>query len=183
MHELFDASLRVRPATDADVPSITAIYGGYVRTHLATFELDAPGHDEMAARMNAIVTAGLPYLAGEIDGQVVGYCYASPFRPRPAYHFTLETSIYVAPGQLGLGIGRRLLQQLVTACDEAGYRELIAAIGDSSNQRSIRVHRSAGYQHVGTYRNVGFKFDRWVDVVLMQRSLREREPGVAPSSS
>jgi L-amino acid N-acyltransferase YncA len=171
-------SLRIRPATDADVAAITAIYGGYVRTHLATFELDAPGRDEMAARMNAIVAAGLPYLACEIDGQVVGYSYAAPFRPRPAYRFTLETSIYIAPQQLGLGIGRQLLGRLVTACDEAGYRELIAAIGDSSNQRSIRVHRGAGYEHVGTYRNVGFKFDHWVDVVLMQRSLGDREPGM-----
>jgi L-amino acid N-acyltransferase YncA len=173
MPELPNNPLRIRPAAASDVESIAAIYGGYVRTHLATFELEAPSHDEMASRMNAIQASGIPYLAGEIEGEVVGYCYASPFRPRPAYRFTLETSIYIAPQQVGIGIGRQLLQHLVAACDEAGYRELIAAIGDSSNERSIRVHRSAGYQHVGTYRNVGFKFDRWVDVVLMQRSLRD----------
>jgi L-amino acid N-acyltransferase YncA len=161
----------LRPATPADVPALTAIYGHYVRTHTATFALDPPDEDEMRARMTAIASAQMPYWVAEHVGAVVGYCYVAPYRPRPAYRFTVENSVYVAPDRVGRGIGTALLAKVVGECVPLGIREIVAVIGDSDNQPSIHLHRSAGFIDVGTLRNVGFKFDRWLDTVIMQRSL------------
>ncbi len=167
----------LRPATPADVPAITAIYGHYVLTHTATFELDPPDEDEMRARMTAIASARMPYWVAEDGGAVVGYCYVAPYRPRPAYRFTVENSVYVAPDRVGRGIGSGLLAKVVAECVPLGLREIVAVIGDSDNRPSIHLHRSAGFTDVGTLRNVGFKFDRWLDTVIMQRSLGDGTPG------
>jgi L-amino acid N-acyltransferase YncA len=159
---------RIRSATAADADAITAIYRHYVLTHTSTFEIDPPDATEMTARMQRILQTGLPYLVAELAGRVVGYCYVTPYRPRAAYRFTIENSVYVAPGLTARGIGRLLLQELLQQVKNLGYREVIAVIGDSANIPSITLHRKAGFVEVGTLRNVGFKFDRWLDTVLMQ---------------
>jgi L-amino acid N-acyltransferase YncA len=165
------ANSGLRPAALADVPAITAIYGHYVRTHTSTFELDPPDEDEMRSRMNAIASVRMPYWVADDAGEVVGYCYVAPYRPRPAYRFTVENSVYVAPGRVGGGIGTALLAKVIDECVPLGLREIVAVIGDSANLPSIHLHRSAGFVDVGTLCNVGFKFDRWLDTVIMQRSL------------
>jgi L-amino acid N-acyltransferase YncA len=161
----------IREAGEADLPQITAIYAHYVRTHTATFEIDPPDEAEMRKRWSSIRAAGLPYLVAERDGRVLGYCYVTMYRPRPAYRRTVENSVYVAPDCAHRGVGRSLLEKVISACEQAGYREVIAVIGDSGNQASIGLHAKLGFVHVGTLRNVGFKFDRWLDSVIMQRSL------------
>jgi L-amino acid N-acyltransferase YncA len=164
-------ALGIRPATEADVSAITAIYRHYVLTHPATFEIDPPDETEMTARLLDVFAAALPYWVAERDAAVVGYCYVTPYRPRPAYRHTLENSIYIAPDSTGMGIGRALLQQVLEVCSADGYREVVAVIGDSQNQSSIALHQRAGFVHVGTLRNVGFKLGRWLDTVIMQRTL------------
>jgi len=170
----------LRPCRDADIPAITDIYGYHVRTSLATFETDPPDAEEMARRRTAIVSRGLPYLVAEIDGKVVGYAYASPYRSRPAYRFSVEDSIYVHPEHSRKGLGRLLLSALIPACEESGCRQMVAVIGDTGNAASIGLHEALGFRHVGVLRAVGFKFGRWVDTVLMQRPLGvgEAEPPV-----
>jgi phosphinothricin acetyltransferase len=164
-------SFTTRPAVPADVGAITAIYEHYVLTHTATFEIDPPDEVEMAARMRAVVEAGLPYRVAEKAGRVVGYCYLGPYHRRRAYRFTVEDSVYVAPEEVGRGIGRTLLARAIEDARALGFREIVAIIGDSENEPSIRLHRGAGFAHVGTLRDVGFKFERWLDTVIMQRSL------------
>lgn len=166
----------IRPSTDADVPAMTAIYAQAVLTGRASFEIEAPDATEIARRRADVLAKALPWLAAEADGQLLGYAYASPFRPRLAYRYTLEDSIYVHEVARGRGIGRLLLAELLARCEAWGARQMIAAIGDSNNRASIAVHASAGFAPVGTYRNVGRKFDEWLDVVLMQRTLG---PGAA----
>ena len=161
----------IRNVTDADIGAITAIYRHYVITHTATFETEPPDETEMFGRMQRIVQAGLPYLVADIGGQVAGYCYAGPYRVRAAYRYTIEDSVYIAPASTGRGIGSELLQRLLTIATERGYREVVAIIGDSANVPSIRLHSKAGFAPTGTLRNVGRKFDRWLDTVLMQKSL------------
>lgn len=161
----------IRSSADADVPAMTAIYAQAVLTGRASFEIEAPDATEIARRRADVLAKGLPWLAAEADGQLLGYAYASPFRPRLAYRYTLEDSIYVHESARGRGIGRLLLAELMARCEAWGARQIIAAIGDSNNRASIAVHASAGFAHVGTYRNVGRKFDEWLDVVLMQRTL------------
>ncbi|WP_031495496.1 GNAT family N-acetyltransferase [Bryobacter aggregatus] len=164
-------SARVRPSTEADVAAITAIYAHYVRTGTATFELDAPDHREMMRRRAAILDHNFPHLVAESeDEEILGYCSAGPYRLRPAYRFTMEDSIYVAHTATGQGIGKLLLSDLLLRCEALGCREMIAVIGGSSNYASIRLHEHFGFTHVGTLRHVGFKFDTWLDTVLMQRS-------------
>lgn len=170
------ASTLIRPSTDADVPAMTAIYAQAVLTGRASFEIEAPDATEIARRRADVLARGLPWLTAEADGRLLGYAYASPFRPRLAYRYTLEDSIYVHEAARGRGIGRLLLAELMARCEAWGARQMIAAIGDSNNRASIAVHAAAGFAHVGTYRNVGRKFDEWLDVVLMQRSLG---PGAA----
>ena len=168
--------LIVRASRDADIARITAIYDHHVRHGTASFELDPPDAAEMARRRAGVLDLGLPYLVAELEGRVVGYAYAGAYRPRPAYRFTVEDSIYVDHALTGSGIGRALLPVLIEQCTVAGRRQMIAVIGDSAQTASIRLHAAFGFRMVGTVENVGFKFGRWLDSVLMQRALG---PGAA----
>ena len=167
------ASLDIRPAEEADLPFITAIYDHAVRYGTATFELVSPDLAEMTRRFEALMDGGYPYFVAVLDGRVVGYAYAGAYRPRPAYRFTVENSIYLQPSIHRRGIGLRLLQRLIVESEARGYRQMIAVIGDSANAGSIGVHIKTGFAMVGTHPNVGFKFGRWLDTVMMQRSLGE----------
>lgn len=165
--------VRIRPVQPDDLPIITDIYGGAVREGTASFELIPPDLEEMMARHAALVAEDYPYLVAEHDGHVVGYCYAGKYRPRPAYRFTVEDSIYVSPRMHGRGVGRALLARLVSECEVRGFRQMIAVIGDSNNLGSINLHKALGFKPAGVVRDVGFKFGRWLDQVTMQRSLGE----------
>jgi L-amino acid N-acyltransferase YncA len=163
--------LEIRAAQLPDLPAITAIYDEAVQFGTATFELTPPDLAEMTRRFEALTGAGYPYLAAVQDGTVAGYAYAGPYRPRPAYRFTVENSVYLAPASQRRGIGGHLLQRLIEDCESRGYRQMIAVIGDSANAGSMSVHRNAGFQMVGVHPDVGFKFGRWLDTVMMQRAL------------
>jgi L-amino acid N-acyltransferase YncA len=167
------SALDIRIAEEADLPAITEIYEHAVRHGTATFELVPPDLAEMTRRYRALIDGGFPYFVATIDGSVVGYAYAGAYRPRPAYRFTVENSIYLNPMSHRRGIGLRLLQQLILECEARGYRQMIAVIGDSANAGSIGVHTSTGFTLIGTHPNVGFKFGRWLDTVMMQRALGE----------
>lgn len=160
-------SLILRDSTDGDVPAITDIYGHAVAHGLASFEYDPPDAAEMARRRAAILASGYPHLVAERAGRVVGYAYASAYRPRVGYRFSVENSIYVAPaGQRG-GVGRALLSTLIARCEAAGFRLMVAVIGDSANHASIRLHAACGFTHAGLLPNIGWKHGRWLDSVLM----------------
>jgi phosphinothricin acetyltransferase len=164
--------LSIRPATPADIPAIARIYGEAVIAGTATFELEPPGEAEMAARMQQITGGGYPYFTAGLDGGFAGYAYASAYRLRPAYRFTVENSVYVAPDLQRRGVGRALLAALIVECERRGFRQMIAVIGDSANQSaSIALHRAAGFRAVGTLDDVGFKHGRWLDTLLMQLAL------------
>ncbi|CAM3498945.1 Phosphinothricin N-acetyltransferase [Bordetella sputigena] len=152
---------------------IQAIYAHHVTQGLASFELSPPSVEEMAARRTAVLRNGLPYLVAEIGGCVVGYSYATAYRPRPAYRYTVENSVYVAPDCAARGIGTALLGTLIQRCEEGPWRQMLAVIGNSRNAGSIALHRRMGFEPVGTLKAVGFKFGQWVDTVLMQRPLGE----------
>jgi L-amino acid N-acyltransferase YncA len=161
----------IRAAAAADIPRITAIYADAVLTGTATFELEPPGATEMAARMKGLVDGGYPYFVADHQGGVAGYAYAGPYRPRIGYRYTVEDSVYLAPDARGLGMGGALLAKLIATCEAAGFRQMIAVIGDSGNQASIRLHAAAGFVPAGNFKDVGYKFERWIDTVLMQRPL------------
>jgi L-amino acid N-acyltransferase YncA len=165
--------LSIRPATIADLPAITAIYRPAVLNGTASFELEPPDEPEMARRMLAILASGFPYLVAEQqgDGEILGYGYLGAYRPRAAYRWSVENSIYVAPSAQRTGAGRLLLQALIEAATTAGYRQMIAVIGDSQSAGSIGLHTALGFAHAGTVRSVGFKHGRWLDQVIMQRPL------------
>lgn len=163
----------IRPAEAADLAAITEIYEHAVRHGTATFELVPPDFAEMTRRYRALIDGGFPYFVATIEGHVVGYAYAGAYRPRPAYRFTVENSIYLRPSSQGRGIGLQLMQRLIIECEARGYRQMIAVIGDSANAGSIGVHRKTGFTLIGTHPNVGFKFGRWLDTVMMQRALGE----------
>ena len=163
----------IRPATEADLPLITAIYEQAVRFGTATFELEPPDLAEMTRRYRALSDGGFPYVVATVDGPVVGYAYAGPYRPRPAYRFTVENSVYLEPSTHRRGIGLKLLQRLIADCKGRGFRQMIAVIGDSANAGSVGVHTRAGFSMIGTHPNVGFKFGRWLDTVMMQLALGE----------
>ncbi len=165
------SSFEIRPTVAADLPSITEIYEHAVRFGTATFELLPPDVAEMTRRFGALMDGGFPYFVATLGGRVVGYAYAAEYRARPAYRFTVENSVYLQPAIHRRGIGRQLLQRLITECEARGYRQMIAVIGDSANAASIGVHSSCGFQMIGTHPNVGFKFGRWLDTVMMQRAL------------
>ena len=167
------SSPEIRPATAADLSAITEIYEHAVRYGTATFELIAPDLAEMTRRFGVLIDGGFPYLVATLEGRVVGYAYAGPYRPRPAYRFTVENSVYLQPAIHRRGIGLLLLQRLITECEARGYRQMIAVIGDSANAGSIGVHTKTGFEMIGTHPNVGFKFGRWLDTVMMQRALGE----------
>jgi L-amino acid N-acyltransferase YncA len=161
----------IRPAMAADIPAITRIYAHAVRYGTASFELEPPSEAEMTRRQRALLDGGYPYIVAENDGAVAGYAYAGPYRARPAYRFSVENSIYIAPNMHRRGIGRVLLDRLIAECEARGYRLMIAVIGDSAQTPSIELHRAAGFKLVGALEGVGYKFDRWLDSVLMQRPL------------
>jgi L-amino acid N-acyltransferase YncA len=161
----------IRPADPHDIPAITAIYDTAVRHGTASFELDPPDEKEMCRRYEALRAAGYPYLVAEIAGAIAGYAYAGPYRERPAYRWSIENSVYVAEQSQRRGVGRALLEALIAEAQQGGFRQMIAVIGDSANTASIELHRLAGFRLVGTFDNVGFKFGRWLDTVLMQRPL------------
>lgn len=163
----------IRDAMLEDVPTIHTIYSNSVLQETASWELTPPDDDEMRRRMQTILDQGYPYFVATIDGQVVGYSYASSYRPRPGYRFTVENSIYVAPAYQRRGIARQLMTKVIDACTARGYRQMIAVIGDSENIASISLHRSLGFTQVGLLPTIGFKFDRWLDGVIMQRTLGE----------
>jgi phosphinothricin acetyltransferase len=164
--------LIVRAASDADVAAVAAIYGHHVLHSTGTFEEAPPSEAEIAARIVAVRALRLPYLVAEGDeGQVLGFAYASAFRPRPAYRYTAEDSVYIRPDQMGRGVGKALVAEVIAACEALGVRQMIAVIGDSANAGSIGLHRSLGFEDAGVGRAFGFKFGRWVDVVWMQKTL------------
>lgn len=165
--------VHIRPATPADIPAITEIYAEAVRHGTATFELEAPDAGEMRRRFEALHAGNFPYLVAEENGRVTGYAYAGPYRPRPAYRFTVENSVYLSPASHRRGIGLALVTELIAQCEARGYRQMIAVIGDTANAASIGVHARAGFEMIGTHPSVGFKFGRWLDTVMMQRALGE----------
>jgi phosphinothricin acetyltransferase len=164
-------TLDIRPTAAADLPAITGIYEHAVRYGTATFELIPPDLTEMTRRFDALMEGGFPYFSASLEGRVVGYAYAGAYRPRPAYRFTVENSVYLLPAIHRRGIGLQLLQRLIAECESRGYRQMIAVIGDSANAGSISVHAKCGFQLIGTHRDVGFKFGCWLDTVMMQRAL------------
>jgi len=161
----------IRPALPRDIPAITRIYAHAVTFGTASFEIDPPDEAEMAKRQAALLSAEYPYLVAGHGGRIAGYAYAGPYRARPAYRWTVEDTVYVAPESQRLGIGRALLARLILAAEAAGFRQMIAVIGDSAQAPSIELHRAAGFRMVGTLEAVGYKHDRWLDSVLMQRTL------------
>ena len=165
------ANCTVRDSNESDMTSVERIYAFHVLYGLASFEEQPPSVDELNRRRAEVLGRGLPYLVAEVNGDVVGYSYAAPYRSRPAYRFTIENSVYVDHRVTGHGIGSLLLSALVERCMEAGCHQMVAVIGDSGNAASIALHRRHGFRHVGTLHSVGFKFGRWVDSVLMQRIL------------
>ncbi len=167
------SSLEIRAATAADLPAITEIYAHAVRFGTATFELVPPDTGEMRRRFEALKDGGFPYFVALLERSVVGYAYAASYRPRPAYRFTVEDSVYLRPAIHRRGIGRLLLERLIAECEALGFRQMIAVIGDSANAASIGLHSRCGFEMIGTHPNVGLKFGRWLDTVMMQRPLGE----------
>jgi phosphinothricin acetyltransferase len=168
------AAFAVRDAAEDDLAAIAGIYGHHVRNGLGSFEEEPPPLAEIARRRAEVLAKGLPYIvAAGAGGGILGYAYAAPYRARSAYRFSVEDSIYVAPGDGRRGVGSALLAALVARCTEAGYRQMVAVIGDSGNAASITLHERMGFRRVGLLPAIGFKHGRWVDSVLMQRDLGE----------
>jgi L-amino acid N-acyltransferase YncA len=163
--------LTLRPALAGDCAAVTEIYRHHVLTGLGSFEEEPPDLAEMSRRYDEVTRRGLPYLVAERDGRVAGYAYAAPYRPRSAYRYTLEDSIYVAPWAQRCGAGDLMLGHLLALCAEAGYRQMVAVIGDSGNQASIGLHLKHGFRSIGTIEACGYKQGRWVDSVILQRAL------------
>jgi phosphinothricin acetyltransferase len=173
----------IRPATEADLPFITDIYEHAVRYGTATFEIIPPDLAEMTRRFRALMDGGFPYLIAAVEGEVIGYAYAGPYRPRPAYRFTVENSIYLKPAIHRRGIGLLLTQRLLSECEARGHRQMIAVIGDSANTGSVGLHTRCGFHMVGTHPNVGLKFGRWLDTVMMQLTLGQGATTVPPDNA
>ena len=165
----------IRHAAPADIPAIAAIYAHAVLRGTASWELDPPDESEMLRRFEAVLAGGYPYLVAAREGEVLGYAYAGAYRPRPAYRTTVENSIYIAPAAQGLGLGSLLLEALMAACTERGFRQMIAVIGDGTGASvgSRRLHEKAGFLLIGVAEKVGFKHGRWLDQMLMQKELGE----------
>lgn len=163
--------LAVRDSTAADLAAVHAIYAHHVLHGTASFEEEPPTPDELGRRRDAVLAAGLPYLVAERGGLVLGYAYAGSYRPRRAYRYTVENSVYLAPEARRQGVGRALLAELIRRCEAGPWRQMVAVIGGSDNAASIGLHASLGFEPVGVLRGAGFKFGRWVDSVLMQRPL------------
>jgi L-amino acid N-acyltransferase YncA len=183
MHSFPTSDLIIRDASADDMAAIQAIYSHHVLHGTASFELTPPTLEEMRQRHATVLASKLPYLVAERQGEVAGYAYATLYRPRPAYRYTCEDSVYVKPGMAGHGIGGRLLAELVQRCTALGWRQMLAVVGDSANAASLAVHARCGFHPVGTLRSVGHKFGEWRDTVLMQRALGDGDqtaPGERP---
>lgn len=163
--------LIIRDVAAADMPAISAIYASEVRDHVNTYEYDVPDLPEMQRRMRGIVEAGYPYLVAESGGQLLGYAYASSYRARAGYRFTVENSVYVAAGRQGHGVGAALLERLIADCEARGYRQMIAVIGEPTNTASIKLHEKFGFRLIGVFHGIAWKQGRWLDTVQMQRAL------------
>lgn len=164
--------ITIRPASSSDLDAITEIYADAVAHGTASYELEPPGRAEMGARFDGLIAGGFPYLVAEKDGAVLGYAYAGPFRPRPAYRFIVEDSVYVAPHAKGQGIGLKLMRSLIAAAEAAGFRQIIAVIGDGhSDSASVKLHEKLGFRQAGRLEGSGYKHGRWLDTVFMQLSL------------
>jgi L-amino acid N-acyltransferase YncA len=161
----------IRPSSDQDIPAITAIYAHHVLNGTGTFETTPPTAQDMAARRADVLSKDLPYLVAEEDGRILGFAYCNWFKPRPAYRYSAEDSIYMADGERGRGAGKQLLTALAREAEAAGVRKLIAVIGDSANHGSVRVHEAVGFTPVGVLKACGWKFGKWLDVVLMEKPL------------
>jgi len=168
-----DASVLIRPRTDDDMLAITEIYAHHVLNGASSWELTPPDVAEMTTRAHVLEAGGFPYFVADLDGEIAGYTYAGAYRPRPAYRYTVENSVYINDQLRRGGIGTALLQKLIDACTNLGYRQMIGIVGDSQNLQSIQFHEKMGFTHMGTVKNIGFKFDRWMDQVLLQRPLGE----------
>ena len=171
----------IRPSLESDVPTITAIYAHHVVNGTGTFETTPPTESEMAARRADVLGKGLPYIVMEDAGRVVGYAYCQWFKPRPAYRFSAEDSIYMHPDAAGKGLGRELLGELVREAEAVGVRKLIAVIGDSGNKGSVGVHRALGFTHAGTIQSCGWKFERWLDIVIMEKAIGDGDRTPPPA--
>jgi phosphinothricin acetyltransferase len=172
----------IRPSQEADAEALAAIYGHHVLHGFGSFEEQPPSAADMAARRQAIVERGLPHLVAEDAGAVLGFAYAGPFRPRAAYRYTVEDSVYVAPKATGRGVGKAVLTAVLDACEAFGVRQVVAVIGDTGNASSIGLHRSLGFEPAGVGKGFGYKHGRWVDIVWMQKSLNggaDRAPDAA----
>jgi L-amino acid N-acyltransferase YncA len=161
----------LRNAIDADLGAIQSIYAHWVTHGTGSFELDPPTLEEMSKRRADVLSKGLPYLVAEAGGAVQAYAYANWFRPRPAYRFSVENSVYVHPDMRRSGVARLLMTELMTRCEQAGARQMVAVIGDSANTGSVGLHTAMGFRHIGILKSTGWKFDRWLDTVFMQREL------------
>lgn len=170
----------VRAPSDEDFAAIQRIYADAVLNSASSFEIEAPSIDELRRRHARLVDGGYPYLVVELDDEVAGYCYAGPFRDRPAYRRTVENSVYVARQFQRRGVGRALLERLIAECESLGYRQMIAVIGGNQNAASVRLHEQAGFEHAGVLRKIGWKFDAWQDVTLMRRSLERGDLSFDP---
>lgn len=173
-----DDAITIRPFVESDLEPIARIYGHYVLNSTATFEESPPTFEELGRRMAELEAADLPILVacgegGDVVGGVLGYAYARAYNPRPAYRFTVEDSIYVDPEHCNKGIGKSLLLSLIEACRFRQFKQIMAVIGDANNEGSLHLHRSCGFEVIGTAEGLGFKFDRWLDVVFMQYSINE----------
>ena len=168
----------IRDSRDDDLPSVHALYAHHVRHGTASVELEPPTPAELARRRAAVLADRHPWLVAEDEGgRVLGYAYAGAFRPRPAYRHTVEDSIYLAPDAIGRGIGKDLLRALLVRCEAQGARQMVAVIGDSANAASIALHAACGFRMAGLVRSAGWKFGRWLDVVMMQRELGPGDRG------
>ena len=163
--------LLIRPSDDKDIAAITAIYAHHVLHGTGTFETEAPSASDMAARRADVLSRGLPYLVAVREGNIAGFAYGNWFKPRPAYRYSVEDSIYLAPDLQRKGLGRALLAELLARCEAAGIRKVMAIVGDSANAGSVGVHRAVGFMHVGTVDACGWKFGAWRDIVIMQKTL------------
>jgi phosphinothricin acetyltransferase len=175
--------LVIRAACEDDVAAITRIYDYHVAYGTASFEYDPPGETEMMRRFRETIRRGFPYIVAEVDGQVLGYAYGGQYRPRIGYRYTVEDSIYIHHEHAGKGLGRALLTELIVQCERMGCRQMMAVIGDSSNVASIKLHEQFGFTMVGTLKSVCWKFDRWIDSVLMQKELGGGNRTAAPTST
>ncbi len=165
----------IRDVTQTDMPTIHEIYSEQVLNGVSSWEEEPPTLDEMTQRKNAILDGGYPFLVCEVNGKVAGYSYASAYRPRPGYRYTVENSIYIHKDFHKMGIGRRLLDALIERCEAKGFRQMVAVIGDSNNHPSIDFHKRMGFIHAGTIKSIGFKFGRWMDSVIMQRPIGDED--------